>query len=125
MAEPKTVMIPTHIYICGSLFAVIRGGMADRLGIHGITHPSTTVIYLSSQDSEEFLRETLLHEIIHGVDFLTNGDPNQLLEQMSHEAKEGFRLNEECVLAFSRGMFMTLSDPRNQETIQWVLGTKL
>lgn len=55
---------------------------------------------------EQYQRETALHEMVHAVDMMLSGT-------------EG-ALSESVVQRWSRGMFATLTDPRNAWFVDWI-----
>lgn len=82
--------------------------------------------------SEQMKRETLLHEITHGVDhMLLCPAKRQKVTGVQKpcawcEAKavtvQYESMTEEVVMAFSRGLFATLTDPRNREVRDFIFG---
>lgn len=59
--------------------------------------------------SEQYQRDTAMHELVHAVD---------------HQLTSVGVLNEELVQKWGSGLFATLTDPRNRAFVEWVLGVK-
>ena len=115
-------MIPSFIYICGLRFEIRLKAVGFCHGSLGFTSAKDAWIELNTKEcqSEDYLREVLLHEIIHGIDRLSlEPGITEALRRLP-TATSNTRLHEPEVLVFSRGLWITLTDPRNIEAIKWI-----
>lgn len=114
--------IPKVIWICGMRYDIRKNSNAHGFGCWGSINFPECYIELNPQTAMDFLREILLHEILHGIDrSLVDGDG--LVQAMRRAKSEnGLRLHEHETLALSRGIWLTLTDPRNREAVDWILG---
>lgn len=67
------------------------------------------IVTVDSETPEQQQRETLIHEILHGVDVAIGAGP---------------RVPEHENAARARTLYSILSDPRNRAAIDWIIGKK-
>lgn len=120
-------MIPKEIYICGGRYEIRILKEVHRGLVYGSAHFSEGYIELAERSSEDFMRETLWHEVIHIIDrmlFPTDFESGVTMALMRKQCNEekGYRLEEPEVVAFSRGQWQTMTDPRNAGAMRWIIG---
>ena len=119
-------MTPSEVWVCGQRFEIRHkpGLTCKFFEMHGRIEFHTSIIEINVALSEEYQRETLLHEIIHGIDFmLSRGDSDlsEFLEGSKDRPPDGMtKLREPEVVLLSRAMWWTLADPRNAEVTKWI-----
>ena len=75
---PKTVTILSHEY------QIVRVPQEEIDDNYGIVKFEEQTIYLADHLNGDFLRETLLHEVLHIIDYYTAGANNQVKERDIH-----------------------------------------
>jgi hypothetical protein len=113
-------MLPKEIWIAGMQFLLKSVKSSSVFGTWGyvvLEEPAT--VMLNEVLDPQLQRETLLHEIIHAIDKLSL-DPENCMT-MALNRPEYPRLMEVQVTVFSRMLWMTMTDPRNKEAMDWML----
>lgn len=112
--------MPTEIYICGQRHTISVD--AERVSFAWGHLDREAHIAINAGLVIGLQRETLLHEVVHGVDVLTCDRrlTVDLKERDEHAWATQFRLTEPTTVAFSRGLWMTLTDPRNADAVAWI-----
>ncbi len=89
---------PKRIKIIGKYYKVIPTDQGD----YGICNPETCEIHLRSNQDPQQKKDTLLHEVIHGID-----DAMQL------------NMTEEQVFGMAGGIYAVLHD--NKHFAKWIM----
>lgn len=103
---PAVADMPTSIRVLGYTFTV-RPEDSEDFAEHfngEIVHSKQEIRVVASL-GPDIARETLLHEVIHGIERATATD-----------------LSEEQVRAFSRGLYAVMRD--NPKLVEWLMGEK-
>lgn len=116
--------LPTEVWVCGQRCA-IQPTPGGRFGTHGYISLSEGYIRINDGLNERYQREVLLHEIIHGVDFAIGSGETDLAQFLEGEKnrppdEQGIKLRESEVIFLSRGLWWTLTDPRNAAVTRWI-----
>lgn len=114
--------VPREIWIAGTRFAISLEKSDAVFGTWGyVTMDSPCTVMIRHNLDPQIRRETLLHETIHALDKLGVDFDNSIVRAL--KGAEYPRLMENHVTVFSRLLWATLSDPRNRETVAWMLST--
>jgi len=101
---------PNKVFIGNRKFTIQQvsdGSMGDDLGEVLFTLGKINVL---SQQSRDCLVDTILHEIVHAIDFVYGA--------------AGHHLTEEQVVRVTGGLLTVLTDPRNVQLMKFLLVSK-
>lgn len=132
---------PSQVWILGQRYAITRGhgwlmGCKDETDgrdgfLEGFCQRQDCTIGIAPTLGDgEYARESLLHEIIHGLDdgmipgmaarAQTVRKPRRLRRADKRKLHRPVFLREETVHAWSRGLYATVRDPRNRAVFRYI-----
>ena len=80
--------LPHAVTILSHEFAVVRVPPETLDGDHATVNYEAMEIRLSEEIHGNFLRETLLHEVLHIIDYYTGGGEGQVKERDIHRLSQ-------------------------------------
>jgi len=128
-------MTPTEVWILGFRYRIIGRredapdwiqSMSEQtftaITADGFCDTKWHVIYAAADRSEDYRRETVLHEVFHAIDHCLNFGEDAVMSDANLQLTARCTVHgEDYLQRHNRTLLSVLRDPRNKELTTWLL----